>query len=198
MSAIAIGKTPPATIPAATRIATRNEKLVATAPASAASVTMSRHAFISRVLPKKSPIVPSAGCTRAYGNANAEESSAAVLTSTRRSAAICGITGSTARVNSVCANTTRPTIFRTGRMAGVASTLGVRLLGQPVEFDQRAKQPLHRLERHHVRPVGGGLVGVLVGLDEHAGDAHRNRVAAEYRHELALTARRGALPARLL
>src|SRR6266508_3306794 len=90
MSAIAIGKTPPATIPAATRIATRNEKLVATAPASAASVTMSRHAFISRVLPKKSPIVPSAGCTRAYGNANAEESSAAVLTSTRRSAAICG------------------------------------------------------------------------------------------------------------
>jgi hypothetical protein len=31
--------------------------------------------------------------------------------------AICGITGSTARVNKVEANTTRATIFRTGGMA---------------------------------------------------------------------------------
>jgi hypothetical protein len=47
----------------------------------------------------------------------AVDSSAAVCTSIARSAAIFGTTGSTARVNSVCANTTRPTILR---MLGMA------------------------------------------------------------------------------
>ncbi len=65
INAIAIGNTPPATSPAATRIATSSEKLVATAQTSAASATTSRQTFISRVLPKKSPTVPSAGCTSA-------------------------------------------------------------------------------------------------------------------------------------
>jgi hypothetical protein len=36
-----------------------------------------------------------------------------------KSPAICGITGSTARVNNVEAKTTRPTIFKTGGMAGL-------------------------------------------------------------------------------
>ena len=35
-------------------------------------------------------------------------------------------------------------------------------------------------------------------LDEDAGDADRDRGARQHRHELALAARRGALPARLL
>src|SRR5262249_59954317 len=78
------------------------------------------------------------------------------------------------------------------------ATLRLGVLGHPVEFDQRSKQALHRLERHHVRSVGRRRIGVLVGLDEDAGDADRYRGAAEHRHELALAARRGALPARLL
>ena len=64
-SAIATGNTPPATSPAATRMATSSEKLVATAQTSAAIETTSRHRFISRVLPKKSPVTPRAGCTNA-------------------------------------------------------------------------------------------------------------------------------------
>src|SRR6266851_5211635 len=59
---------PPATSPAATRMATSSEKLVATAQTSADNAITSRHRFISRVLPKKSPVTPSAGCTNAYGN----------------------------------------------------------------------------------------------------------------------------------
>src|SRR6202041_1093846 len=48
---------------------------------------------------------------------NALDSSAAVFTSMARSAAIFGITGSTARENSVEAKITRLTILRTGGMA---------------------------------------------------------------------------------
>ena len=65
ISAIATGNTPPATSPATTRIATSSEKLVATAQTSAASATPARTQFISRVLPKKSPVTPSAGCISA-------------------------------------------------------------------------------------------------------------------------------------
>jgi hypothetical protein len=89
---------------------------VATAQTNAAIATTSRHRFISRVLPKKSPVTPRAGCTNAYGNVYALDSSAAVATSMSRLSAIIGITGSTARVNKVWAKTTRATIFRTGGM----------------------------------------------------------------------------------
>jgi hypothetical protein len=65
VSAIATGNTPPATNPAATRIATSSEKLVASAQASAETATTSRQRFINRVLPKKSAVTPSAGCTSA-------------------------------------------------------------------------------------------------------------------------------------
>ena len=47
-------------------------------------------------------------------------------------------------------------------------------------------------------PSDGALVGVLMRLDEHAGDADRDRGTRQHRHELALAAGRGALPARLL
>ena len=47
-------------------------------------------------------------------------------------------------------------------------------------------------------PSDGALSGVLMRLDEHAGDADRDRGARQHRHEFALAARRGALPARLL
>ena len=46
-------------------MATSSEKLVATAQTSAVVTTISRLIFISRVLPKKSPMVPSTGCTSA-------------------------------------------------------------------------------------------------------------------------------------
>ena len=47
-------------------------------------------------------------------------------------------------------------------------------------------------------PSDGALVGILMGFDEDAGDADRDRRARQHRHEFALAARRGALPARLL
>ena len=60
-SAIATGNTPPATSPATIRIATSSGKLVATAQSSAATAITSTQTFISRVLPKKSPVTPSTG-----------------------------------------------------------------------------------------------------------------------------------------
>src|SRR5262249_27413955 len=71
-------------------------------------------------------------------------------------------------------------------------------LGQPIECHEAREQRLHLLERHHVGTVGGRAVGILVRLDEHAGDADRDGGARQHRYELALAARRGALPARLL
>jgi hypothetical protein len=63
-----MGNTPPATSPATIRMATSSEKVVATAQTSPDNATTSTQKFISRVLPKKSPVTPSAGCTSAYGN----------------------------------------------------------------------------------------------------------------------------------
>ena len=60
-SAIATGNTPPATSPATIRMATSSVKLVATAHMSAAIAITSTQAFISLVLPKKSPVTPSTG-----------------------------------------------------------------------------------------------------------------------------------------
>ena len=42
------------------------------------------------------------------------------------------------------------------------------------------------------------MVGILMGLDEYAGDADRDGRARQHRDEFALAARGGALPARLL
>src|SRR5262245_45361793 len=63
--AIATGNIPPVTSPAATRMARSSEKLIAIAQTSADSATTSKQTFISRVLPKKSPVTPNAGCTSA-------------------------------------------------------------------------------------------------------------------------------------
>ena len=59
------GKMPPASMPATTRMATSSEKLLAKAQTSVVITTTARLRFISRVLPKKSPMVPSAGCMKA-------------------------------------------------------------------------------------------------------------------------------------
>ena len=61
ISAMAIGKMPPASSPATTRIATSSGKLVASAQSRPAIDTITRLTFISRVLPKKSAMVPSTG-----------------------------------------------------------------------------------------------------------------------------------------
>src|SRR4051812_33254945 len=98
-----------------------------------------------------------------------------------RSSAISGTSGSTARVNSVEENTTAAMILRVrvGVMvvpvlvlvpkAAVAALRSA--LGDLVEARERAQQSFQFLERYHVGSVGRCLVGILVGLDEHAGDA---------------------------
>ena len=63
ISAIATGNTPPATRPAAIRMATSSQKSLATAQTSVASAITSTQRFISRVLPKKSAVTPRIGCT---------------------------------------------------------------------------------------------------------------------------------------
>src|SRR4051812_35517250 len=73
-----------------------------------------------------------------------------------RSRAIIGTTGSTARVNSVCAKTTRATIFRTGGMAELASGKG-----QPMATYSVGKEP-RDCERfvawsHFLRKTGSPL-----------------------------------------
>src|ERR1700722_10325435 len=155
------------------------------------------------------------------------------------------MSGSTARVKMVDANTTRPAILRVMGMAGLSNVLlemrygfrspqrvgatrrpminsascgtggpglrhraalradplassGLRLrgsLGQSVELHQVAKQLFHLLERHHVRSVRGGVVGVLVGLDKNPGDADCHRGAREHRNKFPLAPRCGPLPA---
>src|ERR1700732_2112305 len=129
---------PPAKTPAIIRIATSSEKLPAKAQTSVVVTTITRLKFISRVLPKKSPTVPRIGCVNAYGKVKAVERSAAVLTSTPRSCAILGTTGSTARENSAEAKTTRKATLRTGGMAA-APGWGLGVLGQRVELHQSLK-----------------------------------------------------------
>ena len=56
---------PPAQTPAMTRMVTSTVKLLAKAQISVVVTTAARLIVISRVLPKKSPTVPSAGCMMA-------------------------------------------------------------------------------------------------------------------------------------
>jgi hypothetical protein len=59
------GKMPPAQTPAMTRMVTSSEKSLAKAQINVVVTTAARLIFMSRVLPKKSPTVPSAGCMMA-------------------------------------------------------------------------------------------------------------------------------------
>ena len=59
------GKMPPAHMPAMMRMVTSSVKLLAKAQINVVVTTAARLIFISRVLPKKSPTVPSAGCMMA-------------------------------------------------------------------------------------------------------------------------------------
>ena len=52
-------------------------------------------------------------------------------------------------------------------------------LCQPVEPNERAQQRLHLFQGHHVGTIGWRLVGILMGLDEHASDADRDGRARE-------------------
>ena len=73
---------------------------------------------------------------------------------------------------------------RAGSRSGAASAFG-----QLVELHQARKKRLHVLERNHIRAVGRRAVGVLVGLDEDAGDADRDGGPRQHRHVFALAAR---------
>ena len=63
---------------------------------------------------------------------------------------------------------------------------------------RRLHQRFELAQRHHVGSVRRRVIRIGVGLDEHAGNADRDRRARQHRHEFALAAGRGALPARLL
>src|SRR5712691_8165338 len=198
MIAIATGNIPPDAMPPTMRVARRNGKSPASAPRNAAAITIARQISMMRGLPNMSAIGPRIGCTSANGSANAVESSATVAGSTRKSCAIGGIIGSTARVNSAVAKAIRLTIVSTRLIAVPGLGLSRRRLGDLVERDEDAKQPLHVRERDHVGSVGRRLVRVPMSLDEDAGDADGDRGARQHRNEFALAARRRALPARLL
>ena len=65
MIATPTGKMPPAHTPAMTRNATSSGKLLANPAISVVVTTAARLIFIRRVLPKKSPMVPSTGWVKA-------------------------------------------------------------------------------------------------------------------------------------
>src|SRR3974377_465479 len=111
-----------------------------------------------------------------------------------RSPAIIGITGSTARVNNACANTTSTTILRPGRIA----VSGGLMFPQPVKFHEPAQQEFELLERNHIRAIGRCLVRILMSFNKHSCNPDSDRRARENADKLPLSARRRPLPARLL
>ena len=60
-----------------------------------------------------------------------------------------------------------------------------------IDGDQLQQERFEITQRNHVGPVGRRPVGVLVGFDEDAGDAHRDCGAAQHRHEFPLAALTG-------
>src|SRR6185369_17690338 len=68
-------------------------------------------------------------------------------------------------------------------------------LHQRVDFLQCLEQLAHARERPRVRAVRKRLGGIRVRLHEDAGNAGRDRGTCEHRHEFALPAGRGSLPA---
>ena len=111
-SASEIGKMPPATMPETMRVSMSIGRFQANAAAKVAIVTTTRQANMVRVLPSTSPMAPSTGCISAYGSANAVASNATVSAGSDRSAAICGMIGSTARKNRLLENTASHTVTR--------------------------------------------------------------------------------------
>ena len=71
-------------------------------------------------------------------------------------------------------------------------------LRQSIDGDQLREQRLELFQRHHVGAVRRRAVGILMGLDEDAGDADRHGRARQHRHEAPLAAARRPLPSRLL
>src|SRR5262249_14188868 len=113
-NAMAAGKMPPDRMPERLRRPSSSGKLWAKALAIDAAVSSTRQIAIIRVLPMTSASGPRRGCRIAYGKANAVERRAAVAVSTESPAAICGMTGSTARVNREVAKVTTPTMLSRG------------------------------------------------------------------------------------
>src|SRR5204862_4016871 len=68
----------------------------------------------------------------------------------------------------------------------VGGALGLELLGQRVELDQRLKQWLQLFDRDHVCAVRRSLVGILMRLDEHARYADRNSCPGQHRDKFTL------------
>ena len=71
-------------------------------------------------------------------------------------------------------------------------------LGEPVEFQKLAHEPLQGRYRQHVRSVGRGVIRVLMRFDEDRRHPNGHRRAREHRHEAPLAAAGRAAPARLL
>jgi hypothetical protein len=89
--------TPAVAMPATMREMNSDVKSVVNAPTRVLASRMTRLKRITRVLPMRSPSGPNTGCAATHGSANAVAKSAACCTSTPKSAAICGRTGSVMR-----------------------------------------------------------------------------------------------------
>ena len=100
---------PPVAAPHTMRAISSTWKLVATAHTADAAMITTRQMIIIRTLPIASAIGPRIGCTQANGRVKAVDSSATCAGSTCRLAAIGGMMGSTARVDSAVANPIRLT-----------------------------------------------------------------------------------------
>jgi hypothetical protein len=66
---------------------------------------------------------------------------------------------------------------------------GLAAFGELIEMQEAPKERLHVFERNHVRAVRWRFIGILMSLDEHAGDADRYGRPRQHGHELALAAR---------
>src|SRR4051812_20022356 len=79
-----------------------------------------------------------------------------------------------------------------------ALRIELRMLRNPINFDEPAQQSLHILERHHVWTIGRSAIGVLMRLYEKRGNSNRDGRPCEHRDKLSLSSRCCSLSARLL
>ena len=177
------------------RVANSSGNEVDSAPRMLASPSSTRQTIISRALPNMSAAAPSTGWMMAKVKANAAEKLAAVAMLTPKSSATCGSTGSSARADRLAEKVASAMTLRAGGMrwscGGDPCLRHQRgcALGQRVERHQRPHQAFELAQRHHVGTVRRRVVGIGMGLDEHAGDADRDRGARQHGHEFALAAR---------
>src|SRR5438552_1154163 len=201
------GNTPPEPMPARMRVANNSGNEVEIAPRMLASPSSARQKIISRALPNRSAAAPTNGCTIAKVKANTAAKLAAVAMLTPNSSATCGSTGSSARTERLAANVVSAMMLSTGgkrwscgrsAVCGISPLLVLGIFGERVECHQLLQQSLKFAQRHHVGTVGRRMIGIGMGLDEHAGNADGDRRASQDGDEFTLAAGRGAFAAGLL